>query len=869
MYLSALEVIGFKSFAKRTRLAFEPGITCIVGPNGSGKSAAADGIRWVLGEQSLKSIRAKRSEDVIFSGSRSRARLGLAEVSLTLADAESVGLDLAEVVITRRIDRGGNSEYLVNGRPVRLLDLAELLAKAGFAQKSYTVIPQGMIDAFVTASPQERRQMFEDATGVTPLLLKQQSTERKLEATRAQILRAKDLLHELEPRLRSLKRHAARARNRADVEAHLRSAEEQYAAQRWEGLQALLRSSLERIAAVDQRIAASNEALARFQAPGQTALAGTERLPALRKRLAQLRADERALLLALTRVEAMGDGDVDRVAEELTARQKEREKLTHELGDVRRELAAAAAEREAAAGDLADLQRLLASPADAAGAPADLLGDLAAARERAVQLATNLRTVRADDLPALVAEAGGLAELLDELVVRARRLGGARAAHALGDAAARLQHIAQRERAAERRLGAFQVREAEVRERLRAVEERIGILQRQREAAPPGTADRPAAEIRAQLSDAQHALAATEAEANRLEDLLLRAHTDEAKTRDDEQRLRGAVHAAEQEKAAFAAEAAAASARRDDLRSEAAERLGAEFAARLQRGAVTMSAPWDQGELRTRIERFRKQLLDIGGIDATVLEEERVVGQRVTELRTQVADLEAARKNLATAIRELERHVHDRFTTAFRAMDETFNRTFREIFGGGRASLSLVKPKPIEHAFPDLAPEGAEEGPRDLSREAGAKREAPSGAEGGAAGEGHVHELPAGVEIHVHPPGKKLQSLAQLSGGEKALTSIALLFAILEHRASPFVVLDEVDAALDESNSRRFARLLQEAARRTQFIVITHNRATMEAASALYGVTMGDDGVSQLLSIKLEDVTAAAASGQAAHRVGA
>ncbi|MDP3685465.1 MAG: AAA family ATPase, partial [bacterium] len=114
MYLAALDLTGFKSFAKKTRLVFAPGVTCIVGPNGSGKSGIADGIRWVLGEQSLKSIRAKRGDEVIFQGSRSRGRLGMAEVSLTLADAETVNLDMAEVMVTRRVDRTGASAYLVN-----------------------------------------------------------------------------------------------------------------------------------------------------------------------------------------------------------------------------------------------------------------------------------------------------------------------------------------------------------------------------------------------------------------------------------------------------------------------------------------------------------------------------------------------------------------------------------------------------------------------------------------------------------------------------------------------------------------------------------------------------------------------------------
>lgn len=855
MHLAALELHGFKSFAKSTRLVFDVGITCVVGPNGSGKSGIADGIRWVLGEQSLKSIRAKRSEDVIFQGSRAKARLGLAEVSLTLADAETQGLDTPELAITRRIDRNGLSEYLVNGRPVRLLDLAELLADAGFAQKSYTVIPQGMIDAFVTASAQERRQMFEDATGVTPLILKVGATERKLAAVRDRVLRARDLLQELEPRLRTLKRSAARARSRAEVEASLRKAEETSAAHRWNALEETLRGVTEKRAAAEERVRTASMELERLQGPWDAALAGVDTLPKSRARVERLRAEERDLLLSLTRAEAADDLEVDRVAEEITARSKEREKLTNELGEVRATLVSARARRQTLAMELASVHGELATTqrkAPTTGVPPAIMDRLTEIRSQAERLAQKLRTAQPTTLPTLVADAERLENALKALEGQFRQsAAGSAKEESISAAIERLRLLANEQAKAGDTLAKLQAREAALTERLRFVEERIAFLKGRRQ--PGGDVTKPhgsIAEVRSSLVEVQRELSVVSQEVAKLEDALLRSHAERAHAQEEERRVGTLLHAAEQERSAIAAEEAAAKARRDDLVRDVTERLGAEFAERLLRGAVEVGQASTPETLRADIERLRKRLLDIGGFDAAVLQEEAVVEKRVTELRAQVADLEAAQKNLRTAIRELERHIHDRFATSFRAMNEAFNRTFREVFDGGRASLSLVKPQPVEHAFPDIAPEG-EEGPR----------EAPSGAEWGAPGDGHVHELPQGVEIHVHPPGKKLQGVVQLSGGEKALTSIALLFAILSERKSPFVVLDEVDAALDEANSRRFARLLKESARGTQFIVITHNRATMEAASALYGVTMGDDGVSQLLSIRLEQVPEAAERG--------
>src|SRR3989338_3630937 len=154
MYLRKLEVHGFKSFAKKTVLEFEPGITSVVGPNGSGKSNIADALRWVFGEQSMKLLRSKKAEDIIFAGSDQKARAGVSEVQVAIDNTDRImPLDYGEVVIARRMYRDGNSEYLINGSAVRLLDIEELMAKSGFAHSSYHVIGQGMIDALILGGP--------------------------------------------------------------------------------------------------------------------------------------------------------------------------------------------------------------------------------------------------------------------------------------------------------------------------------------------------------------------------------------------------------------------------------------------------------------------------------------------------------------------------------------------------------------------------------------------------------------------------------------------------------------------------------------------------------------------------------------------
>jgi len=212
MYLKHLELQGFKSFAKRTIFDFNAGITAIVGPNGVGKSNIADAIRWVMGEQSYKSLRARQGEDLIFAGSQGRARLGMAEAVLTFDNTSGwLPIEYSEVAIARRAYRSGENEYLLNGNRVRRREIVELLVKGGLSSNAYTVINQGLTDAALAMRPQERRTLFEEAAGITIYQSKRDSALRKLEATEENLRRVNDIIAEITPHLESLRRQAERA----------------------------------------------------------------------------------------------------------------------------------------------------------------------------------------------------------------------------------------------------------------------------------------------------------------------------------------------------------------------------------------------------------------------------------------------------------------------------------------------------------------------------------------------------------------------------------------------------------------------------------------------------------------------------------
>ena len=248
MRFKRLLLQGYKTFATKTEFLFDDGITAIVGPNGSGKSNIADAVRWVLGEQSYSTLRGKRTTDMIFAGSQSRARAGMAQAILTLDNSEGwLPIDYSEVEIGRRAYRSGENEYLLNGQKIRLRDVHELLATSGLAERTYTIIGQGLIDQALSLRADERRALFEEAAGISHYKLKRAETLRRLQETQHNLERLHDILAEIRPRLRSLAQQASRARNYEQVETDLRHLLRIWYGYQWQGIRQRLR---------DQRIAA-------------------------------------------------------------------------------------------------------------------------------------------------------------------------------------------------------------------------------------------------------------------------------------------------------------------------------------------------------------------------------------------------------------------------------------------------------------------------------------------------------------------------------------------------------------------------------------------------------------------------------------
>ncbi len=223
LYLKSLEIIGFKSFADKTRLEFEPGMTAIVGPNGCGKSNVADSLRWVLGEQSAKALRGAKMEDVIFNGTDAHKPLGMAEVSLCLAECEGVlGTEYNEVTVTRRVFRTGEGQYFINKTPCRLKDIQRLFMDTGIGTNAYSLMEQGRIDKILSSHPEDRRAVFEEASGITKFKADKREAMRKLEQTEANLLRLEDVVREVKRQIISLQRQAGKAKRYQELHSRLR-----------------------------------------------------------------------------------------------------------------------------------------------------------------------------------------------------------------------------------------------------------------------------------------------------------------------------------------------------------------------------------------------------------------------------------------------------------------------------------------------------------------------------------------------------------------------------------------------------------------------------------------------------------------------
>jgi chromosome segregation protein len=854
VHLRAIRLRGFKSFPEAVEVRLEPGVAVVVGPNGSGKSNVADALLWASGSLSPNELRAEKPDDVLFAGSPGHTPADYCEVELLFDNEDGAlpELDFSEISIARRLHRGGEGQYLINRTAVRRTDLVELLADVGLGGSHGSVISQGKVEEILASKPEERRALIEDAAGLGKFKRRRHRAELKLARVQVQVERARDLEAEVKTRLRPLALQATAAERAEKLRGEIAGLRARVAELDLAGIEERLAGAEERRAAAalerkrtDERLEALlaernrvEDALAEAAGRGEGATSALYRLRSGAERL-ELRRESAAELAERLRAEPL----LPR-----SRRNPEREALLEQARLTRERLAAlehSLAEREG----LPPAARALAEEGEKL---ALALLEVESGYERAVAaaLAGRAAALVAPDTEAALrlvdrAQSAGLGDLGVLVPPRAVRAGVQPPLPGVEPLSSRVLPREGGERVAELLTGVWLVEPGDLlraergilvtREghcfdaergelwfsgetaeavllqldaRGRALAAEAEELERRAEALP---AEAPAVSLDPLAALAER-LAATLAGAGAAVERFeapFRARVDAGATKAAE--LAAELRRLGGEEAEVRRVAAEAGERAGGIDVERArlEAEGSEARRRLEEAGAEPAEGDDREELVARVERLERRRETLGQVNPLAKQEYEQEKERLTELADQRTDLEASLKELEQLRTELADTVERRFDETFAAVSAHFEEVASTLFPGGHGRLRLTEP-----------------GEEDVEAE-------------------------AGVEIELRPVGKRVTRLSLLSGGEKALGAISFLFALFLARPCPFYLLDEVEAALDDANIGRFVELLRRYSERAQFIVVTHQKKTMEAADVLYGVTMGGDGVSQIVSRRL------------------
>lgn len=997
MYLKALEIQGFKSFADKTRLTFEKDITAIVGPNGSGKSNISDAILWVMGEQRSKALRGSKMEDVIFGGTQKRGALGFAQVSLIIDNSAHIfDSDSSEIMLTRRYYRSGESEYYINKKSVRLKDINSLLMDTGLGRDGYSIIGQGKIADIVSNKSTDRREVFEEAAGISRFRYRKEEAESKLGKTEENLLRINDKIEELEIQIGPLKKQSETAKRYLKLRDELRikeisvwmaaldklhgqsaavkleyeqvSAELERARSELSALYASSDSISERMHQKDVeseeargRLAKNEAAASECEAQAAVIKANVEssiesktrmlreleeqesrvdeikartdeaaaRIAEIKKQLGELSAEQssNANVLEGCRMKLKSREDalsaVNERATKLQVDARSMDARINMLSEMEKDFegyskAVKTVMRESARGNIhgvhgpvanlvrADGDCTLAIETALGAAAQNIVVDTQNDGRGAIEMLKRMDAGRATFLP-LDAIRGkvmtnaperdpGFVGIAYELArfdgryenIFASLLGRTVVAETLTDAVRMSKNSGNTLRivtldgqlinaggsmtGGSAARGSGILSRANELEKLRKQRERLRENEKTCEAelerAKSGLAAvryqldmalEDQAELKSRESSYEAEARATENSRAQLEALLssLSGDSEQRRTLIATHERRIADFRARQ--AETEAKLAAINERSSEIKHEiadiAAKKLELEGrrtkndkdaqqrnsdilelerqSARIEQKKLAadmeekqlLDKLWDNYELshsaaselrrpvdnlpraNKEIGELRREISSLGSPNLGAIEEYERVNTRYEFLTGQRDDVEKAKNELVGIINDITGEMETVFVERFNEIDSCFRQTFTELFGGGKAALLLEDENDV---------------------------------------------LNCGISIKVQPPGKALSNISLLSGGEMAFVAIALYFAILKVRPTPFCVMDEIEAALDEANVSRYAQYMRRMADKTQFLVITHRRGTMEEADMLYGVTMQEKGVSTVIELDLE-----------------
>lgn len=753
MRLKNLEINGFKSFSRKTVLEFQNPIVAIVGPNGSGKSNVVEALRFVLGEQSMKSMRGSLGADLIFKGSKNLPKSSRATVTIYFNNSdkifklsnetgENINLNYDVISISREVFSDGLNKYILNGSEVRLKDINNLLSSVNIGSSGHHIISQGEADRILNASPKDRREMVEDALGLKIYQYKIKEAQRKLERTTDNMKEVSLLRRENAPHLNFLKKQVDKFEKAKEMQVTLLSLYKEYLKKEsvyLEKEQSNLLSEKNKISLelknVKEKISDTDETEKRGESEKE------KELKVFEKKISEIHAVKNEIERKLGRIEGMIEMEERRKDKMPEVSIKNPEEIKAIFDEINSEIEVAVVEE-----NIAEIKIIL------------------------LRIKDILKSFKQQEVneknPSLNSEAENLKKEHQEILVQ-------------------MQNIANEEK---------------------KIFEKIEILKKE-------------------ISQENETLHIKEKEKFnfRVRHQELSSSLDLISVK--EQNLKREIESFENEI------------------KEGGALIGSEILSYKNFKTEKIIDRNAQEELRRKVERIKMKLEDVGmGGGSEVMKEYEEVSQRDNFLAKEMEDLAISIESLRKLMVDLKEKIDIEFKEGIKKINVEFDKFFSLMFGGGTGYLAVVienKKNGREKVGPLESPRSDLEEPEDEEDE-----------------EETIPEQ--GIEINVSLPHKKVKELNALSGGERSLTSIALLFAMSQVNPPPFLVLDETDAALDEANSRKYGDMLEKLSHHSQLIVVTHNRETMSRASILYGVTIGPDGASKLLSVKLDEATAIA-----------
>ena len=807
MNFKQLEITGFKSFSEKTNFLIENGLTGIVGPNGCGKSNIVESLRWCMGENSAKSMRGSGMEDVIFSGTSNKPSKNISEVTLLLDNQNKEGptqyKDFDEITVKRKIERDKGSKYYINDKEVRARDVQTFFADLSTGAHSPSLISQGRIGQLVTSKPIERKSILEEAAGISGIHARRQEAETRLNAAENNLKRADELKKQQQKQLDNLKKQAEEATRYKEISREIKKIEAGLYYLKINEIEKDKKSIAEKLSELDDEISIVN-----IDFNHNSTLLEEEN-----KKLAPLRDKKMESAAKLQKLNL----DMTILIEEESRVKSLQEKLEKAIRTIESDL-----ERERSISLDADLNERRISKEK---------GELLKTENELIEVeassSKDLKTSKAQ-LDSLQTQLDGILDQIEKDIDEDKRL--------TKESFRKLKHLVKKITSSQEdyaeKFGkdkSIQSDSIKRKERIKNIDielenwislksnsEKMTLeLNNRKKKLLLELSDNNKNPERIATSKGQNLqnLENTKKRNEEIENELIKAEKKYNIINQNLKEIQLKLSDLRENKARNEATIEGVENRKKDLLHSVKNELNINDEASLLPQSDLNNISPDSlpslNEQSQKVEKIKKQRESLGSVNLRADEETKKYETEIKKMEDDRADLYSAIVKLKTSIDELNQKGRERLLEAFTKVNRKFNEVYTKLFNGGTAKIELVdSDDPLE----------------------------------------------AGLEMYVSPPGKRLQSITLLSGGEQALTALSLIFAVFLVNPSPLCVLDEVDAPLDDANVTRFCGLLDELTKitKTKFIIITHHALTMSRMHRLYGVTMAEQGVSQLVSVDLQ-----------------